>query len=194
MVSIGDYTFYGCSNLTTVTFKENSQLTSIGSSAFEGCGNLDSITIPASVTSIGNRAFCACTNLTTVTFEENSRQFMSIGDSTFWGCAKLSSIIIPVGVKSICDDAFLNCEALTTIYYGGTKTNWTEISISSNGNDVLDDATYYYYSATKPMEEGNYWRYNGFKISCESANMIDSAHFKVSSDGKIAATAGTIGG
>ncbi len=64
VTSIGNLAFYECSNLTTVTIGENSQLTTIGGSAFSGCSSLISITIPSSVTSIGGSAFEDCSSLT----------------------------------------------------------------------------------------------------------------------------------
>ena len=64
VTTIGDYAFYYCSNLTTVTISENSQLTTIGKSAFSSCTSLTSIFIPDSVTKIGSYAFSYCSNLT----------------------------------------------------------------------------------------------------------------------------------
>ncbi len=64
ITTIGEYVFYNCSNLTTVTISENSQLTTIGDYAFSGCSSLTSIYIPNSVTTIGNYAFGNCSNLT----------------------------------------------------------------------------------------------------------------------------------
>ena len=55
---IGDYAFYGCSGLTSVTIPNN--VTSIGSYAFYYCLGLTSVTIPNSVTSIGSYAFYNC--------------------------------------------------------------------------------------------------------------------------------------
>ena len=65
---IGNNAFRVCTNLTNITFGENSKLTSIGDYAFFECANLTSITIPDGVTSIGVWAFRDCANLKTVTF------------------------------------------------------------------------------------------------------------------------------
>ena len=51
VTSIGDYAFYTCTNLTSITLSDS--VASIGYGAFKNCTDLTSITIPASVTSIG---------------------------------------------------------------------------------------------------------------------------------------------
>ena len=63
-IEIGNYAFYGCSGLTSISF--SSSVTSIGRSAFEGCSGLTSIDIPSSVSSIDYSAFQRCSNLTEV--------------------------------------------------------------------------------------------------------------------------------
>ena len=55
VMSIGNYLFYGCSGLTSVTIPQN--VTTIGNSAFYGCSNLPFVSIPDNVTSIGSDAF-----------------------------------------------------------------------------------------------------------------------------------------
>jgi uncharacterized repeat protein (TIGR02543 family) len=61
--SIGASAFSGCNKLESITFGENSVLTSIGASAFYNCTSLTNITIPSSVESIGSSAFYYCYNL-----------------------------------------------------------------------------------------------------------------------------------
>ena len=65
VTSIGDYAFYGCDDLTSITIPNS--VTSIGGYAFYGCTGLTSITIGNSVTSIGGRAFSGCTGLISIT-------------------------------------------------------------------------------------------------------------------------------
>ena len=78
---IGDYTFYGCSVLTSLTLP--SGLTEIGEGAFAACSGLTSLTLPSGVTSIGNHAFYACSGLTSITLPSGVTE---IGEDAFWGC------------------------------------------------------------------------------------------------------------
>lgn len=106
--------FKGCSNLKTVTFGENSQLTSIGELAFMYCSSLTSIEIPNSVISIGYQVFYGCSNITTVIFGENS-QLTSIGWDAFYHCSNLTTIEIPSCVTSIEYNAFEGCTSLKNL-------------------------------------------------------------------------------
>ena len=58
VTSIGDWAFYYCTGLTSVTIPNS--VTSIGGAAFSGCTGLTSVTIPNSVTSIEEYAFQGC--------------------------------------------------------------------------------------------------------------------------------------
>ena len=88
VTSIGDYAFYDCTNLTSVTI--GSGVTSIGDYAFSRCTNLTSVTIPDSVTSINKYAFSGCTRLTSVTIPDS---VTNIENSAFISCYRLVEVI-----------------------------------------------------------------------------------------------------
>ena len=123
VTSIGDYAFYPCSKVTSVSLPDT--VTSIGYEAFSGCSSLTSITLPDSVTSIGKAAFFNCDALTSINIPEG---VTSIAKETFVSCENLSSVTIPDSVTSIGNHAFDNCASLTTVIYGGTPTEWATIS------------------------------------------------------------------
>ena len=153
VASIGGWTFYGCTSLTSIVIPDS--VASIGEHAFSGCSSLTSIDIPNSVTSIDRSAFHSCTSLTSIKISDS---VASIGGWTFYGCTSLTSIVIPDNVTIIGYRAFYNCTSLTTVYYGGTASEWDEITIDSS-NSNLTSATRYYYSETAPTVAGNYWHY-----------------------------------
>ncbi len=109
--SIGGYVFQDCTKLTAVEIPEG--VTSIGYRAFAGCSGLTSVTIPESVTSIGSGAFYDCSSLITgVTIPKG---VTSIASAIFHGCSRLTSVTIPEGVTSIGGSAFYGCSNLTSV-------------------------------------------------------------------------------
>ena len=151
---IGDYAFYYCDKLASVTIPAS--VTSIGTSAFEKCTSLASITIPDGVTEISASAFEGCDKLKTVTLGakwvgenyEGSANALTpfsactvviigdgapeIGDYAFLGCKSLEDITIPDSVTSIGKQAFRNCESLETITFKGTAGQWGTITRGSD--------------------------------------------------------------
>ena len=118
VTSIGGYTFFKCSGLTSVTIPNS--VTSIGNSAFEGCSSLTEVIIPNSVTSIGNYAFAGCSSLTEVIIP-NSVTY--IGNSAFEGCSSLTEFIIPNSVTYIGNSAFEGCSRLTSLIIPNSVTS-----------------------------------------------------------------------
>ncbi len=135
VLSIGKNAFFGCSNLNSVIFAEESLLKTIDASAFEGCSKLTTITLPSQVESINRSAFANCTKLeqinipnsvTKIEMEAFSHCFnlrnitlpnalTDIGDGAFEYC-DFESIILPSSLKSIGTGVFVNCNRLTTIH------------------------------------------------------------------------------
>ena len=98
-------------------------VTSIGDFAFFGCTNLTDVTIPESVTEIHAGAFCHCRSLPTIHFPSKLK-ILGCGDlegnclrtwGAFEGCTHLSDVIIPDGVIVMGDSLFYSCERLHTM-------------------------------------------------------------------------------
>lgn len=117
VTSIGEWAFYGCTNLTSVTIPSN--VTNIGGSAFYYCISLTSITIPNSVINISDFAFYHCTALSSVSIPNS---VTSIGIMAFDSCTGLTSITIPNSITSIGEYAFYTCSSLTDIYVSWTSS------------------------------------------------------------------------
>lgn len=66
VTSIGDYAFYGCENVTSVTLPGT--VTQIGKLAFYGCKGLTSLELPESVAVVKDYAFAKASGLKTITF------------------------------------------------------------------------------------------------------------------------------
>ena len=110
--SIGDYAFYECRGLPSVSFPK---AISIGDNAFYECRGFTEVTdefFPV-VTSIGSYAFQNCSSLTKVSFPKAT----SIGQQAFDSCSSLTSVSFPEAT-SIGQKAFQKCSGLTTIYVG----------------------------------------------------------------------------
>ena len=139
---------------SSVTYNSVSySVTSIGDYAFYNCSGLTSVTIPNSVTSIVRSAFCWCTGLTSVIwnaknfydFASNNTPFYAIYYEEEWGrdiqfdlrpqiisftfgsevehipanlcsgMSNLTSVTIPNSVTSIGSGAFSGCSGLTSV-------------------------------------------------------------------------------
>lgn len=112
ITSIGDNSFYGCSNLSNVILPEG--LLRIGESAFYGCDSLRSITLPDSVGYIGDHAFYMCSSLRSVVMP---KELAFIYPSMFEWCTSLESVKLPESLRSIDSDAFHGCSSLKEINF-----------------------------------------------------------------------------
>lgn len=86
------------------------------------------------VTELGEGAFAYC-KIGTVTIPEGIE---NIPERAFFG-SSLAELHLPAGLTSIGEDAFCFCASLETVYFGGTESEWREISMAS-GNEALEHA------------------------------------------------------
>lgn len=136
------------SNLSIPSGLGGIQVTRIGDYAFYGCTDLTSVTIPDSVIELGAKPFIGCEKLTAFTvspehpalaviegvlFEKATKTLICypmgkaqssyaipqgiqcIGEGAFYKCQNLNGITIPDSVTTIGDSAFFWCTGLTDV-------------------------------------------------------------------------------
>ena len=127
VTSIGNFAFYECISLTSMTIPDS--VTCIGNCAFNDCSSLASVTIPDSVASIGVYAFCGCTSLKSVTIPDS---VTSIGDYAFGFCTSLTGIWVDGGSSHYFSDA-------SGVLFNKDKTVLAQCPGAFSGSYVIPD-------------------------------------------------------
>lgn len=135
LVGIGDYAFYGCTNIRGIKLGNN--LSTLGNYAFAGCKGLTmaDLNIYSNLDTIGAYAFSDCDQLSSIAIPTNVSQ---IGDFCFRNCYRLESIDLAgdnkglgYNLQEIGYKAFLNCESLSSLTlprsYGGADANGKQV-------------------------------------------------------------------
>ena len=138
--TIGDCAFFGCGELISVEFAENSSLAAVGESAFAYCRSLKDFDMPTRVSSIGKNAFLCCYSLNDMTL---GYSVTSIGEGAFSSCSNLKKLRI---VNYNCD-----------IFDDG-ETVYRNIQIECFGNSTAKEYAEKYlrtYSVIKDMKNIN---------------------------------------
>lgn len=183
--AVPGYMFYSNSTISSVDFTDCPELTTIGDYAFYNCRSLTSITIPSTVTTIGFNVITTSyttkiyytgtleewlsINVSSVITDTNTSLYIngslvsgtitipntiteirnhafcymkaitgivlhdavtSIGSNAFMGCG-LTSVTIPDTVTTISMNAFRSCSSLTTLKIGGGITSMGNYAFGS---------------------------------------------------------------
>ncbi len=131
VTAIHEYAFRN-GKCTSITFDENSQITSIPDMAFHESEKLTSIAFPASLSSIGSSVFSGCVSLASITVDENNEYFQSIDDNLYSKDGKTliqyaigkteTEFTVPDSVTTINGIAFMDCTSLTSVTLGSEVT------------------------------------------------------------------------
>ena len=180
--------FADCSNLETVIFEENSQLTDIDDFAFDDCSKLTNIDIPKGVVRIGVAAF-QNSGVVNVNIPQDS-QLEIVKQNAFNGCKQLTKLNFPSTLTTIETVAFRNCHSLTECTFGENSqlTNIGDsafivckslntITIPKNVSNMFDDQMFQQCTNLTyiEVEEGNtvYKSIDGILYSYDTTTLIE---------------------
>lgn len=136
-------------SVTTLTASDLSGATKIGDYAFYNCNSLTSVTLPNTVTQIKDYAFANCSVLNNFTIPSS---VLSLGGHCFTGCIGLTSVVVPNSITTISDYIFQNCTGLTSITFNNNKDIPTSIcsgcsnltTVTINGSpSVINNSAFY---------------------------------------------------
>lgn len=127
VTKINSYSFHNNKYVEEVLMSNS--VIEINGYAFENCLNLKNITMSNNITDMGHRVFKDCVSLQNCTIPNS----MTIVNSyTFQGCINLQWIYISKNTRTIGINPFEGCINLNTIYYGGSQSQWNNLSYSSS--------------------------------------------------------------
>lgn len=184
LTKISSGAFEKCTALKEIKIPEG--VTTVIDGAFMGCSSLTSVSLPSTLSSVSGLAFINCSSLSEFTVSKNNKTFkvlegslvnnegklivgvaksdVTIADSiTEIGIGAFSgknivSIVVPTSVESVGQLAFANCQNLKSVFYLGSESEYSGIEIGEI-NAPFEKATVYFYSESKPAQDGNFWRY-----------------------------------
>ena len=146
---IDDWAFCSCTSITSLVIPDS--VTSMGIGAFSGCCSLIDLVLPKNLEMIHMEAFMGCSSLTNLVIPEG---VTTIGKDAFKRCQNLTTVVVPFSLRTIGNDAFWDCPNLSEIYYAGAREDY-----HIEGTFYMYEGVMYYYSATKPTVEGDFWHY-----------------------------------
>lgn len=145
---IGNYAFYGCTNLKTIDLGKVQRigidafcgdilledvefpdtLISIDIDAFRNCESIKSVVFPKNLSYLGKNVFAYCKSLISA---EINISLENTGSGIFNNCTSLTTVKMTNRIKKYPLSYFSDCTALKTVIYPGTLKEWLETDFES---------------------------------------------------------------
>lgn len=215
VVSIGNYAFESCTNLSSVSIPSSVEY--VGHWSFDGCTSLTSITIPdgvkqigkysfansgmgqiaisQTVETIGSNAFENCLSLEEIAIPDSVH---GTGQEVFSGCLNLKKVTLSENIENIAPGLFKQCESLTTINIPASATfigqnafeqcsNLSDITISTGIESIHGYAFYGCDKLTDVYYDGSVIDRNGITFGMANEIIFNANwHYGTTINGYIA--------
>lgn len=135
---IGNKAFSGCSGLSSLVSLQKTKLVTLGHSVFSGTSSLENINLPDTLQVIGDAAFSS-SSLKTI--DLSSTQITTISSEAFKGSSKLESAKLSTSLEAIKHEAFKNCSNLSSLSFGPEKRTKNDTADFSQITDLVDIET-----------------------------------------------------
>ncbi len=191
---IGEYAFYSCGSLESVSFADGCE-TTLGESSFSsndrlarvdfgnsvkidadsgfvfsGCPSLTSVRLPEGMTSVGPYMFAYCYALGDVTLPDSLE---TIRGSAFYSCSSLKAIVLPENLSEIEWNAFSDCIRLYSVCNLSRRIN---VTAGDSGNGAVG-ANALKVSTTKAEFDGSAVTIDGYTFLS-----ADDGYYLIASD------------
>ena len=141
---IGEEAFRGCTKLHSIDFADGQNLLSIGQYAFYNCSTLVSVTVPEGVQTLGAYAFYNNSSLVKIKLPSTLNV---IGNYAFGNCQQLMKMnVAAYAPPTVSSNTFYSVPRTATVYVPESAINtykstyiWNEFFIESNVQDALDN-------------------------------------------------------
>lgn len=161
-----DEEFYGCTSISRVyisdleawcriSFACSANPMAYGADLYLNGELVTELVIPDSISMISKYSFLGCTSIEKLVIGSNC---ILVDCEAFAYCTSLKEIVIEGFSIALSDYAFLGCDNIERVYFNGTKLNWEYLPKGNNENYLSYDKVYFF-SGTRPTEDGNFWHY-----------------------------------
>ena len=141
---IGEEAFRGCTKLHSIDFADGQNLLSIGQYAFYNCSTLVSVTVPEGMQTLGAYAFYNNASLVKIKLPSTLNV---IGNYAFGNCQQLMKMnVAAYAPPTVSSNTFYAVPRTATVYVPESAINtykstyiWNEFFIESNVQDALDN-------------------------------------------------------